>query len=155
MNKLLILFCLFFITACGFHLKGHYAYDRLPETNWSVEGQQLQVALEKAIFYASGKVVDPKYAQAELKVLNVETQKDIYTITRAAKLNEYLLSMRVTAQAYRNGQPWGQPIYAEVQRTMPYADSMILGKQEEENTIWIEIQQDIANQIVRQLGFIR
>lgn len=155
MKKLIALTCTLLIASCGFHFKGHYAYDKLPVTNWYVEGSGLQKSLEKEIAYASGKVVPKNQSQAQLKVIDIDTKKDIYTITRAAKLNEYLLSMRVTAQAYKDNQAWGNPIRIEIRRTMPYSDSMILGKEEEESTIWREIQQDAANQIVRQLGFIK
>lgn len=154
MKKLIVLTFTLLIASCGFHLKGHYAYDKLPVTNWYIEGSGLQKSLEKEISYASGKVVSESQSQAKLKVIDINTKKDIYTITRAAKLNEYLLSMRVTAQAYKNNQAWGKPIRIEISRTMPYNDGMILGKEEEERTIWREIQQDAANQIVRQLGFL-
>ena len=84
----------------------------------------------------------------------MDSKRDIYTITRATKLNEYLLSMRVTAQAYKNGQPWGNILVADVRRNMSYSDTNVLGKSDEEAILWQEIQQDVANQIVRQLGYI-
>ena len=87
-------------------------------------------------------------------IKSVETRQDIYTITRAAKLNEYLFTLRVTAQAYRNGKPWGGQLVANVRRTMPYSDGLTLGKDEETNTIWRDMYNDAADQIVRQLGFL-
>lgn len=153
MNKILLPVVLL-VSACGFHLKGYSAYDVLPQTEWSVQGRELQQPLEEALRRASGKPVDANQSGAVLRVLSVETRKDIYTITRAAKLNEYLLSMRVSAQAYRNGQAWGAPMQVDIRRTLPYADGMALGKQEEEQTIWREIQQDAADQLVRRLGFL-
>lgn len=41
-----------------------------------------------------------------------------------------------------------------IERTLPYADSLILGKQEEEQTIWQEMYHDAAEQLVRQLSFL-
>lgn len=130
-------------------------HDRLPVNHWQITGDALQQPLEMAMRRALGQswqeVASP---EAEIRVLHIDSKKDIYTITRAAKLNEYLLSMRVVVQAYYDGNTWGKPITVEVRRTMPYADSMILGKAEEEQTIWQEIQRDVAEQMVRRLAFL-
>ena len=154
MKKLVLLIAVSALSACGFHLKGTYAYDHLPEQKWYISGGQLQKPLENAIRHASGKPVAQSQAQAELRVTGFDGKRDIYTITRAAKLNEYLFTLRVTAQAYRNGKPWGGQLVANVRRTMPYSDGLTLGKDEETNTIWRDMYNDAADQIVRQLGFL-
>ena len=155
MKKLVAFIAVSALSACGFHLKGTYAYDHLPEQKWYISGGQLQKPLENAIRHASGKpVAQAKTAQAELRVTSFDGKRDIYTITRAAKLNEYLFTLRVTAQAYRHNQPWGAPLVAHVRRNMPYSDGLTLGKDEETNTIWRDMHNDAAEQIVRQLGFL-
>ena len=154
MKKLVPLIAVSALSACGFHLKGTYAYDHLPEQKWYISGGQLQKPLENAIRHASGKPVAQSQAQAELRVTSFDNKRDIYTITRAAKLNEYLFTLRVTAQAYRHNQPWGAPLVAHVRRNMPYSDGLTLGKDEETNTIWRDMHNDAAEQIVRQLGFL-
>lgn len=155
MKKLVPFIAVSALAACGFHLKGTYAYDHLPEQKWYISGGQLQKPLENAIRHASGKpVAQAKAAQAELRVTSFDNKRDIYTITRAAKLNEYLFTLRVTAQAYRNGKPWGGQLVANVRRTMPYSDGLSLGKDEETSTIWRDMHNDAAEQIVRQLGFL-
>ena len=155
MKKLVAFIAVSTLSACGFHLKGTYAHDHLPEQKWYISGGQLQKPLENAIRHASGKpVAQSNQAQAELRVTSFDNKRDIYTITRAAKLNEYLFTLRVTAQAYRNNQPWGAPLVANVRRTMPYSDGLTLGKDEETNTIWRDMHNDAAEQIVRQLGFL-
>lgn len=154
MKKLIPFFATLLLCACGFHLKGTYAYDRLPVQKWHISGGVLQQPLENALRHASGSPVPNTQAQAHLRITSIDTKRDIHTITRAAKLNEYLLSLRVSAQAYRNGQAWGAPLSAQVSRTIPYSDSLILGKAEEEQTIWREMHKDAAEQLVRQLSFI-
>ena len=89
-----------------------------------------------------------------MRVTGFDGKRDIYTITRAAKLNEYLFTLHVTAQAYRHNQPWGAPLVAHVRRNMPYSDGLTLGKDEETATIWRDMYNDAADQIVRQLGFL-
>lgn len=152
--KLLPLAAAVLLSACGFHLKGTQPYDRLPYAKWHLSGGTLQLPLETALRHADGQPVAAGDAQASLTVLAVFEQKDVLTITRAAAINEYLLVFQVRAQAYRNGRPWGEPIDVKVSRPMDYADSEILGKQEEEKRMWQEIRQDAAEQIVRRLSFL-
>jgi len=115
----------------------------------------MQQALDKALRYADGKPVGADKAQAVLTVSRIDTRKDIYTITRAAEINEYLLILRVEAQASVNGEPLGEPITVVVNRKMDYANSDVLGKAEEEQTIWSEMRTDAAEQIVRRLTFLK
>ena len=110
---------------CGFHLKGSLPQDTLHPD-----------------------------ADAEIRVLDVAEKRDIYTITRGAKLNEYLYSLRVSVQAYRRGKAWGAPIQVDVRRSMSYRDETILGKEHEEALLWQEMRQDAAAQIVRRLAFL-
>ena len=42
-----------------------------------------------------------------------------------------------------------------VRRILDYSDNEILGKQEEEETLWAEMRQDAAEQIVRRLTFLK
>ncbi len=156
MKKFFLLAPLLVLTACGFHLKGHGDIPgALPYQAWHIDGEQLQQSLENALRNADGRPVDAPDAQATIRVTKIDTRKDIYTITRAADINEYLLILRVEAQAYRNGNPLGAPMVVLVQRPMEYADSEVLGKQEEEATIWAEMRTDAAEQIVRRLAFLK
>lgn len=137
---------------CGFHLKGSLPQDTLPATQWRVSGAQLDADLQTALLRAKGSLHPD--ADAEIRVLDVAEKRDIYTITRGAKLNEYLYSLRVSAQAYRRGKAWGAPIQVDVRRSMSYRDETILGKEHEEALLWQEMRQDAAAQIVRRLAFL-
>lgn len=137
---------------CGFHLKGNLPQDTLPTTQWRVSGAQLDADLQTALLRAKGSL--HRDADAEIRVLDVAEKRDIYTITRGAKLNEYLYSLRVSAQAYRRGKAWGAPIQVDVRRSMSYRDETILGKEHEEALLWQEMRQDAAAQIVRRLAFL-
>lgn len=145
------------LSACGFHLKGDLPNGLFTvPTSWYVVGGALQKPLETTLQQHQATISKQESPhQAQIRVLSFETKKDIYTLTRVAKLNEYLLSMRVVAQAYRNGQVWGAPMTVTVQRVMSYSDSMVLGKDYEEQALWENMQQDAAEQIVRQLAFLR
>ena len=137
---------------CGFHLKGNLPQDTLPATQWRVSGAQLDADLQTALLRAKGSLHPD--ADAEIRVLDVAEKRDIYTITRGAKLNEYLYSLHVSAQAYRRSKAWGAPIQVDVRRSMSYRDETILGKEHEEALLWQEMRQDAAAQIVRRLAFL-
>lgn len=153
MNKLIMCAALL-LAACGFHLKGQSPYDRLPYQTWHVAGGEMQQALEDALIRAKGMPSEKAAAEAAVELERIDTRRDVLTVTRAALINEYMLVLEARAQAYRNGQAWGEPFTVSVRRNMAYADSEILGKQEEEARIWREMQRDAAEQIVRRLAFL-
>lgn len=155
-SKFLLILLTLTMSACGFHLKGRLPSTALPVATWYVADSALQKSLASVLHQnqasVSSQIAD---ANAEIRIISYNTKKDIYTITRGAKLNEYLLSMRVVAQVYRNDKAWGAPITAKVERVLPYSDSLILGKAYEEDTVWQEMQQDAAEQLIRQVSFLR
>lgn len=150
MNRLTVLLLCSALAACGFQPKGRPT--ALPARTWQLQGGSLHNELTEAL-RRNGAATAAQAAQS-LNVTAETQRKDIYTITRAAKLNEYLLTLHLTAQAHRHGQAWGAPMRVEIRRSLPYADAMILGKQEEEARIWQEMRQDAADQIVRRLAFL-
>ena len=156
MKKIILTAALLLLASCGFHLKGTAGTSQpLPYQNWYVNGGALQQALENSLRRSDGRPVSMDQAQMAVNATHMETRRDIYTITRAADINEYLLMLRVDAQVTRNGEPVGEPMSVVVHRTMDYADSEVLGKAEEEQTIWSEMRTDAADQIVRRLTFLK
>lgn len=157
MKKIFLTTATLLIAACGFHLKGMAGTpSKLPYPSWHVEGvQSMRQPLENALRRADGKPVSAGQAQATIVVNAAQAQRDIHTITRAADINEYLLTLRVVAQMLVNGRPQGEPMVVLIERKMDYADSEVLGKQEEEATIWAEMRADAADQIVRRLTFLK
>ncbi|WP_274585456.1 LPS assembly lipoprotein LptE [Neisseria leonii] len=155
MMAVLAVLAVLVLTACGFHLKGSGpAAYRLPYQNWSVDGGPLQQELESALRRAGGEPAADGRAQASLVVSRFAVRKNVYTVTRAALINEYLLELETQVQVYRNGEPFGEPFDVRVRRQMDYADGEALGRQEEEAQIRQEMRQDAAEQIVRRLAFM-
>lgn len=157
MNKILFICSAFALTACGFHLKGTQGITQpLPYRDWQiVNGGILHGPLETALLRADGRAVGAADAQAQIALTSVVTHRDIYTITYAAEVNEYRLSLNVEAQASAGGQNLGEPMRVSVQRTINYTNSEVLGKAEEEQTVWAEMRADAAGQIVRRLSFLK
>ena len=156
MNKFFVSLAILAVSACGFNLKGSgLSHDQLPYQAWLVDGGELQQPLETALLRTKARPVDAQQAQAIVTVNKIDAQKDILTITRAAKINEYLLILTVEAEASIGGKVLGEPMRITIQRPMDYADSEVLGKQEEEAMIWQEMRRDAAEQIVQRLSFIK
>nr|UOP05005.1 LPS assembly lipoprotein LptE [Conchiformibius kuhniae] len=140
--------------ACGFQPKG--SFTALPMHAWQLEHTGETGEMDEALRDALRRIGALGHPSAErrLRVTEIERRKEIYTITRAAKVSEYRLDLTMTVQALRGGKPHGDAIRVAVTRTLPYADALVLGKQEEEAQIWREMYQDAADQIVRRLAFL-
>lgn len=155
MKKYLSLALVLCLSACGFHLKGSTPLgDALHYQVWAVDGGTMQTALENVLRRQSNVRLDANNPQVSLKVLDVQQQKDVAAINLGGNTTEYLLSLRADAQAWRAGEPLGAPVSVQVQRYMTYADSEILGKQEEEAQIWREMRAEAAAQMVRRLAYL-
>ena len=155
MKKYLGLVLVLCLSACGFHLKGSVPLgDALHYQVWAVDGGTMQTALENALRRQSNVRLDATNPEVSLKVLDVRQQKDVSAINIGGNTIEYMLNLRVDAQAWRAGEPLGAPISVQVQRYMAYADSEILGKQEEEAQIWREMRADAAGQMVSRLAYL-
>ena len=155
MKKYLGLALVLCLSACGFHLKGSVPLgDALHYQVWAVDGGTMQTALENALRRQSNVRLDATNPEVLVKVLDVRQQKDVSAINIGGNTIEYMLNLRVDAQAWCAGEPLGAPISVQVQRYMAYADSEILGKQEEEAQIWREMRADAAAQMVRRLAYL-
>lgn len=155
MKKYLFIVLSLLLAACGFHLKGNVALDApMPYQVWAVQGGALQNALTNILRRQPGVTVRDDDPEVVVKVLGVDQRKTVSAVNQAGNTSEYLLELTASAQAYRHGQPVGEVMRVNVQRYMDYADSMILGKQDEEQTIWREMRNDAAEQIVRRLNYL-
>lgn len=156
MKKYLMPPLLLLLAACGFRLAGTdpALNPPLPYQVWSVQGQALQQAIETELLRRHARV-DNAFAQASIKINNIEAHKDIQTLNLSGTVTEYRLELKVSAQAWHDNKPLGEPILITVYRTLDYSDSEILGKQEEEAQLWAEMRTDAARQLVRRLGHLK
>lgn len=152
-KKLVGLCGLLILTACGFHLKGtgNVQYE-LPYSSWHVEnGQVMQNALESALIYQSSHVSLTENAEAVLKVIQINHRQDIQSYNNNGGVSEYLLWVRVYAQVFYQGEPVGKPIQVYAQRVLTHNHSDLLGHQQEKQSVWQDIYQDAAKQMVQKL----
>lgn len=145
-----------FLAGCGFQLRSSNPalYPPLPYQSWAVEGGVMQQALENALSRRNAQI-NAAFGEGMIKVLNVESHKDIQTVNLSGTVNEYLLVLNVTVEASHNGKALSTPFTVSARRPMDYRDKDILGKQEEEAQLWAQMRADVARQIVRRLGYLK
>ena len=101
MKKYLGLALVLCLSACGFHLKGSVPLgDALHYQVWAVDGGTMQTALENALRRQSNVRLDATNPEVLVKVLDVRQQKDVSAINIGGNTIEYMLNLRVDAQAW-------------------------------------------------------
>ena len=148
MKKYLMLPILLLLAACGFRLAGSdpALNPPLPYQTWAVQGRELLRRHAK---------LDSAFADAVVKVTDIQTNKNIQTLNLSGTVTEYQLELKVSAQAWRGEKALGEPMMITVYRTLDYSDNEILGKQEEEAQLWADMRVDAARQLVRRLGYLK
>ena len=156
MNKILWLATALLLSACGFRLAGSdpALNPPLPVQVWAVQGGALQQVLETELLRRQARV-DNAFGEAVVRVLDVDTRRDIQTLNLSGSVSEYLLVLKVRVQVWRGDKAVDKPMEVTVTRPLDYSDRDILGKQEEEALLWSEMRQDAAQQIVRRLGYLK
>ncbi|MNZ94304.1 LPS-assembly lipoprotein LptE precursor [compost metagenome] len=146
------------LSACGFHLRGLSApLTPLPFASIAIQqagslAEPLQSALQR-----DGRVqLQSRAADAEV-VLTIDSTanaKDILTINRGGKVNEYLLTYRVEASVQRKGDELPLPLTVVVRRELSYSDSAVLGKEREEALLLEDMRRDAVQQLIRRLAYL-
>ena len=132
--------------------------QRMASSVWLATGAtQLHPHLERQLRFRPDvqMVSQPQAAEAILTVTDERTAKDILTINRGGKVNEYELTYRVTVRVTKNGVGYGEPITVMTRREFSYTDSQVLGKEQEEQLLFRDMREDAATQIVRRLAALK
>ena len=141
---------------CGFHLRGLSA-PLAPLSFGSLSLQQtglLDEPLRTALQRDGRLTLNASQPDATLRVENEENRKDILTINRGGKVNEYLLIYRVNASIQRRSDETPLPLAVVVRRELSYSDADVLGKEREEALLWADMRRDAAEQLVRRLSYL-
>ncbi len=145
---------LFSLSACGFTLRGQSTFDfefkhiQLHNFNDSQMARILKLALE-----IHGLETDSEKPQLTIKRISDLFDRSIVTFSATGRAQEVGLSYQLVFEV-SNAQ--GEILIRETtltqRREITYNDDEILGKEAEENRLYKEMQDDIAQQIVARLG---
>jgi LPS-assembly lipoprotein len=143
------------LAACGFQLRGAFS---LPFDTLFIaqsDTSELRAVLKRNIEASTQTriVDDAKHAQASLTVLLDTPQKNILSLSSAGRIREFQLvrifSFRVVDA---KGQEFIPLSTIRVSREITFDDTVILSKDSEEALLWRDIQNDLAQQLVRRLA---
>lgn len=156
-RTLLALATVLLVTACGFHLRGSLGpvalafnsiYIALPTTS------ELHAALKRGIESSKARVVDdPKAAQVTLTITADSQAKNILSLNTSGRVREFELVRTVGFRLHdATGQDWLPPSQFAVRRNLTFSDAEILAKEAEEAVLLRDMQNDIAQQLLRRLS---
>lgn len=153
---LFLLTALCALTACGFQLRGQYSFDfdqielRGMEKTEMHRNMNLQLQIHNLI------INPPSAAPLKLTLLKEHRDRSIVTFSATGRAREVRLTYDLTYQVTDKA---GDFLIASTQltqrRELTYSDDQILGKEAEENSLYTEMQQDIARQISARLGALK
>lgn len=164
MNRLahvLLLAALLSLTACGLHLRGHtpggatFAFKSIyiQSAGDTTFARTLKRGLDA---YKLDVEAQPGKQQLTLQVLSEATDKQITALNASGHVVEYLLHYRVSLRAYDAQQNnWLPLTEIELQRILPWDETLILAKQQEEQMLYAEMAADAAQQVLRRLAYAK
>ena len=138
----------FGLTACGFHLRGTPADTTLRplpfQSVYVVPGTALVAQIDRQLKFQPNlaRVSTPQAAQAVLRVTSEQQLKETATLNRAGQISEYRLIYRAT-------------VTVTASQNFPYSESSVLGKAEEELTVWKALREGAAQLLMYRLAALK
>lgn len=158
MRGALLLLVTVSLCACGFHLRGRglqgveFAFKDVylkvkNDTPFVIELRQV-MAINKITMNNS-----PDKAEITLEVVSETTDKQINSLSNTGRVIEYLLRYRVSLRAYDNKQTdWLPEEEVILTRVLPYDDTQVLAKEQEEAMLYKDMRSDAVQQTLRRLS---
>jgi LPS-assembly lipoprotein len=156
-SVLCLLSTVFLIAGCGFQLRGAY---NLPYESMHISGADYSPIisnLKRAIRTTNTRLSDTtKDAQATFIPTGEIRLPIILSLSSAGRVREKRLSYRYS---YRVVDPAGRnlvtPATIELNRDLTYSDSDALSKIQEEELLWLDMQKDVVEQLMRRLAAVK
>lgn len=151
------------LAGCGFRLRGALQLPFVSlRTNLS-ERSEIGRELRAQLVASGVRVVEPAPpnqplppADVELTVLTEQRERAVVGVTATGQVRELQLRVRFKFRV-RSGQ--GRDLIDDVEllqeRELSYDESLVLGKQVEEELLYREMQSDTVRQLMRRLAVIR
>ncbi|MCK2087008.1 LPS assembly lipoprotein LptE [Thauera aromatica] len=143
------------LSGCGFHLRGP---QRLGFASVHIDPPaqtELGTRLRRMIATTGTTTVteNEQDAEARLRILANDRGREILSLTGAGKVREYQLTQTLRFQLLdKGGQPLIPPTALTVRREYTFDDSQVLGKEQEEELLYRDMQNDLVQQLMRRLA---
>ena len=146
------------LSGCGFHLRGPQALD-FATLHIEVPAQTEFGAQLRRLIATTGTTrveEDAAKAEARLQILANDRGREILSLTGAGKVREYQLVQVLRFQLLdRAGKTVIPPTSLSARREYTFDDSLVLGKEQEENLLYRDMQNDLVQQLMRRLNPLR
>ena len=101
-------------------------------------------------------VDDPAQAEVILKITKESRRRTILALSGAGQVSEYRLDFQMTySVTSKDGQTLVEPSTIELSRDFSYDVSALLAKGAEENMLFLDMEDDAIQQIVRRLRSLK
>ncbi|MDX9884339.1 LPS assembly lipoprotein LptE [Thauera sp.] len=146
------------VSGCGFRLRGPQALDFATVHINTPPETELGAQLRRLIATSGTTTVteDAEQAEARLQILGNNRGREILSLTGAGKVREYQLTQTLRFQLLdKAGKPLIPPTSLSARREYTFDDSQVLGKEQEENLLYRDMQADLVQQMMRRLAAAR
>jgi LPS-assembly lipoprotein len=157
-TRALLLLVTLALCACGFHLRGRgmqgveFAFKNVylksrAETPFVIELRQV-MAINKIPISIS-----PDNTEITLEVVSETYDKQINSLSSTGRVIEYLLRYRVSLRAYDSKLiDWLPEEEVILIRVLPYDDTQVIAKEQEEAMLYRDMRSDAVQQTMRRLS---
>lgn len=160
LQKIIPLLLVFFLSACGFHLRG--MVNSIPEwlNNIAImsknnDKQLVSILQSQLEGYKIQVNTEPSLAQYWLIVDDINLQQQIISIGASTNPRQYTITLTIGfVLQTRKGQIVKTPSKITVARQLTLNNDRILGSKDEESILIGEMKQDAAAQIINQLSHV-
>ena len=155
-----VVFSLIVLASCGFHLRGAATLPDSLKVMY-VQGVNLKkglgLELKRGLTRNDVSVVEAyQDDSAVLTVLENKVERRVLSVGSDAKVSEYELYGTVKFSiSDRNGQVLGENQQVEAQRDYQFDQDQVLGKEEEERLLREQLNQQLAQSILRYLSALK
>ena len=154
---LLIAVCLASLSACGLRLRGSGETQSTASKRIYVTGipayNPFIRQLRNTLAISGGTIVkNPEQAELHLHVIDQRKTRRGLSLSQRGKANEYELSFEITFEVFDNqNRPIMPPQTINATRDYFNQQLRVLGKANEEQTIWQEIYKTVVNNFLNRL----
>jgi LPS-assembly lipoprotein len=143
---------------CGFRLRGPQRMD-FATLHVGVPAQtELGAQLRRLVATSGSTIVveDPAAAEARLQILANARSREILSLTGAGKVREYQLNQSLRFQLLDTaGKTLIPPTTLSARRDYNFDEDAVLGKAQEEEMLYRDMQDDLVQQLMRRLSAYR
>ena len=148
------------LAGCGFQLRGSGTQSDLPFRTMYValpETSPLGTALRRNIGAGATTITaDAKAAEAVVEVLSETRNKEVLSLNSQGRVRENALFYRVTfGVKASNGTNFLPPTEIVLKRVISFNESQVLSKEMEEESLYRDMQGDMARQILRRIAALK